>query len=172
AGEVAHRAAERREVAGLLLLHVRSAGVEVDAAEVRVVVGAGEAVRRGLEGIGAHRPDEGVDRADDQDRLLAVPARAGEQLLAEPGGRIAERPGGVRAEPAGDAEAVEDLLRLDVAGDDERALHVARHHRLQALVHRPGLAAVAHRELVLGEREAQRADHHRGQRAGELALEH
>ena len=34
------------------------------------------------------------------------------------------------------------------------------------------LGAVANRELVLCRRNSQRPDHHRGQRIGELALEH
>ena len=49
---------------------------------------------------------------------------------------------------------------------------VALAHLLQQRIHRARFGAVRHAQFVLRRRDAQRADHHRGERVGEFALEH
>ncbi len=78
----------------------------------------------------------------------------------------------VRAEFRGDAEFAEQLLRFHVARDHQRIAAIAAAHFLQGGVHLTGLCSIRDAELVLDGRDSQGADHHGGERIGELAFEH
>ena len=78
----------------------------------------------------------------------------------------------VRAQFVRHAQPAEQLLRFQAAGDHQRFPGVARAHLLDQVVHVAGIAAIGHGQFVFRRGYPQGPDHHRGQRIGELALEH
>src|SRR2546426_1857178 len=83
-----------------------------------------------------------------------------------------ERPGRVGSKLSRDPERTQELARFHVSRDDHRILDVALAHGLYDSVHVARLAAVSKRNLVFCRGQTQRADHHRRQGIGKLALEH
>src|SRR5262249_33792377 len=81
-------------------------------------------------------------------------------------------PGGIGAQFGGNAEFAQHGAGLVVASNDQRIFAKAGAHFADGRIHVAGFSAVAYRELVLRRGDTERADHHGGQRVGELALEH
>ena len=83
-----------------------------------------------------------------------------------------ERPRRIRAQFARHAQCAQHRLRFLVARDDQRLAAIARAHLREHRVHVAGFGAIADGKFVFRRGDSQRADHHRGQRVREFALEH
>src|SRR5690242_11708973 len=83
-----------------------------------------------------------------------------------------KRPRGIRSKLCGNPQGAQQLLRLLVARDHQRVVHVASAHFLEEAIHVARFASVPKGKFVFRRSQAERANHHRRQRVGELALEH
>src|SRR6266496_2580252 len=120
----------------------------------------------------ADRPLKGIDRANDQYRLMAVPSDVAKNFAAVLGGLRREGPRSVGTEFGGNSELAQYGAGFLISRNDQRVLAETGAHFSYRRVHLSGFAAIADRQFVLRRRKSQRTDHHRGERVGKLALEH
>ena len=117
-------------------------------------------------------PRKRIDRTKHQHRRIPVPTSLPQHLLPVFLRQWLKGPTRVGTQFCRHTQLAKNGAGLFISCDDERVSAVARAHLLKHRVHVPGFGAVADGKFVLRRRNSQRPDHHRGQRIGELALEH
>ena len=121
---------------------------------------------------GPHRPPEGVDGAEPQDRSASIPTGGFQLLFPVFRSMGFKGPGRIGPQLSRYPQTAQDALRFLVAGDDQRIGTETPAHALQKAVHVAGFRSISHRKPVMGGGDSQAADHHGAEGVGELALEH
>ncbi len=124
AGEVANALRDRVEVGLVLGVRFLGAVVEVERPVVLALVLTDQGQRGTLGDVGLDRPPKWVDRADDEDLLLAVPAGLAQKVGADRERGGLERPRGVGASGGPHAQAPEHIAGGVVSALDQCVLAV------------------------------------------------
>src|SRR6266446_4219727 len=163
--------AERRDVAAIFRVHNGAGLVKINCAILAFFVSAGGDARYVFGNGGFHRPNERMDGAKHEDGSFFVPTSFTERLARVFRGMRLECPGSVSTELGGDAEFAQQILRLHVARDDQRIVHVAGAHVSNQWIHVAGFPAVGKGQLIFRGSQTERPDHHGREGVGEFALE-
>src|SRR5579871_1223021 len=137
-----------------------------------VFIGAGQTVQRILGDGSLDRPFKRIDRTHNQHRRVTVPAYLPQNALAVLRRLRFERPSGIGTQFGRHSKLTKNCARFFVPRDHQRILAVAAAHLGNQRIHVAGFRAVANGQLVFHGGDPERANHHRCQGIGKLALEH
>ena len=113
------RFGEAGSVVTIFPIHLRPRLKKVNSAVLAVFVCAGGRARDVFRNGSLHGPDKWVNRTQNQDRRLFVPARVAQRFSAVFRGVRLERPGRIRPKLRRNAQRAEQRLRFHVARDDQ-----------------------------------------------------
>src|SRR5437016_13100432 len=149
-----------RDVVLEFTIYFSPAFKKINGTVLAVFVGARRDASKILRNRRFHRPDEGMNRTENEDRGLLIPAGFAQRLSPIFRGVRFERPRRIGAKLCRDSERTQERPRFHVSRDDQRILDVALAQGLNESVHVARFAPVGERKLVFGGGQSQRTDHH------------
>src|SRR4029077_9500445 len=132
----------------ILAISLRAGVVKIWSAIVAALVRARDLVGDKLRYRSPHRPLEGINGADHQHRLGAVPAGIAEHLAAIIHWRRLESPRRVGAQFSRNAKVTKNRARFLISCNDQRICAEPSAHFADRRIHMASFASVANRELV------------------------